>query len=476
MAASIQRRRRIAGFWLGLLLAVASLCAAADSLTWHKDQNRVDADLHGWPLPKLLEEIAEATGWQVYVEPGSDYTASTKFKDLPVPDALRLLLGNLNFALVPQTNAQPRLFVFKTSMRGATRLVRPALKVARTADAKIIPNELIVRLKPGAKIDDIARQLGAKVIGRIDSLNAYLLKFDSADAADAARTALSSNSDVASVDFNYSIDRPPTPQLVPGASALPPSLQLKPPGSDGRLIVGLVDTPLQSLGPALDAFLFKSISLAGDAQPDPNSPTHATSMFEAMLTGIQSAAGGSSSAQILHVDVYGNNPTTTTWDIALGIVQAINGGANLVNVSSGATVDSSFLSGSSWFADIIQQASDKGIVIFAAAGNTHDASPVLPAALPGVTAVTASDGQGNLASYANYANYVKLMTPGALVVNFHDQSYLVVGTSVSSALASGIATGLAETGNKGLSAVDTAMQNSPAFKVQLPPSPSNSKQ
>jgi len=475
MALLIQRRFRLAGLWLGLLLAATSLCPAADSLNWHKASNRVAADLRGWPLPKLLGEIAAATGWQVYVEPEAEYTASTKFKNLPVPDALRLLLGNLNFALVPQTNGSPRLYVFRTSLQEATQLVRPVLKVPKTTEAKIIPDELIVRLKPGAKIDDLARQLGAKVIGKIDGLNAYRLKFESADAADSARTALASNSDVASVDFNYSIERPPSPQLLPGAFAPALNLQVKPPGSSGRIIVGLVDTPLQSLGPDLDAFLLKSISLAGDAQPDANSPTHATSMFEALLMGMQAAAGGSSSAQILHVDVYGNNFNTTTWDIALGIVEAINGGANLVNVSSGASVDGSFLSSASWFADVVKQASDKGIPIFAAAGNTHDARPVLPAALPGVTAVTASDGQGNIANYANYADYVKLMAPGTLVVNFRGQSFLVMGTSVSSSFASGVATGLAETKNKGLSAVDAAMQNTPAFKPPLPSSSSNSK-
>ena len=139
MATLIRRRSYLAGLWLGLLLAAASLCPAADSLNWHKDSNRVDADLRGWPLPKLLGEIAAATGWQVYVEPEADYTASTKFKDLPVPDALRLLLGDLNFALVPQTNGNPRLYVFRTAMQEATQLVRPALKVPKTAEAKIIP-------------------------------------------------------------------------------------------------------------------------------------------------------------------------------------------------------------------------------------------------------------------------------------------------------------------------------------------------
>ena len=50
-----------------------------------------------------------------------------------------------------------------------------------------------MRLKPGAKIDDLARSLGAKVIGRIDSLNAYRLQFQDQAAADTAREQLAAN-------------------------------------------------------------------------------------------------------------------------------------------------------------------------------------------------------------------------------------------------------------------------------------------
>ena len=109
---------------------------------------------------------------------------------------------------MPETNASPKLFVFRTTMENATQSVRPANPATSAAKGKIIPNELIVRLKPGAKIDELAKLLGAKVIGRIDSLNAYRLQFEDQAAADAARQQLATNPDVASVDSNYSIDRP----------------------------------------------------------------------------------------------------------------------------------------------------------------------------------------------------------------------------------------------------------------------------
>ncbi len=92
-------------------------------LVWHKAADRVDADIHGEALWPLLEDIAHQTGWHIFVEPGAERNASTKFKDLPQDDALRMLLGNLNFAFVPQTNGPDFLYVFTTQPENATQPV-----------------------------------------------------------------------------------------------------------------------------------------------------------------------------------------------------------------------------------------------------------------------------------------------------------------------------------------------------------------
>src|SRR2546428_12207793 len=197
-----------------LCLALMSLAifpaAASDTFTWRTNQNLVSTNIQYRPLARLLEQITAATGWKVFVEPGTTHDVSAKFKDLPPGEALRLLLGDLNFALVPETTASPRLFVFRTAQRNATELVRAPS--GANSPGKSIANDLIVRLKPGAKIDELARSLGTKVIGSIGHLNAYRLQFDSADAAAAAREQLATNPDVSAVDNNFSIDRPPIPQ------------------------------------------------------------------------------------------------------------------------------------------------------------------------------------------------------------------------------------------------------------------------
>ena len=145
---------------------------------------------------------------------------------MPAGEALQKLLGNLNYALVPQTNGPQQLYVFTTAMqqRHAARAAAPAKAVPR----KHVANELLVKLKPGADIDAMAKALGAKVVGRDDKLGIYLLEFSDAAATDAALASLKTNPDVAAVDYNYIFDPPPAPQPVANAPAGPVALTFEP--------------------------------------------------------------------------------------------------------------------------------------------------------------------------------------------------------------------------------------------------------
>ena len=449
------------GLMVVLLLAAAIRLPAADSLVW--TTNRVDADIQSLELPELLAQVAASTGWQVYLEPGTTRTVSTKFKGLPPGEALRLMLGDLNFALVPQTNGNPRLLVFHTSQGNATVLIHAAKLNANAArTAKVIPNELVVRLKPGVNIDELAQRLGAKVIGRIDGLNAYLLQFEDQAAADAARAQLADNADVQNVDSNYVVDRPPSALNVNSASLPPVQLKLNPPDSSGKVIVGLVDTAVQPLGNDLDKFLSKSLSVVGDTSNDPNSPTHGTSMFENILRAASTAENGSSSMQVISVDVYGSNPTTSTFNVAAGIAQAVNNGANIVNLSLGSPGDSQVLH------DILQQAAQQGIIVFAAAGNDASPEPYFPAAYPEVTSVTAASAPGQLASYANYGSFIKLMAPGTSLVYYGNNAWIVSGTSSATAFITGLTAGTADAQHTSVTDAAKAVGNTPVFKFPPP--------
>jgi hypothetical protein len=180
--------------------------------------------------------------------------------------------------------------------------------------AKALPNELVVIVRPGGSIDQLATELGAKVAGRIESLGAYRLQFADANAAAGACQLLETSSQVDAIDSNYLITPVPTAAVAVDGSAALLDLKVTPGDANGQLIVGLIDSAIQPQGMGIDdAFLLSAISVAGESAADSTTPTHGSSMVEAILQGLALAQDkdGSTSVKILPVDVYGASATTT---------------------------------------------------------------------------------------------------------------------------------------------------------------------
>src|SRR5207247_10789406 len=128
-----------------------ALGIACEASVWRTDRDQVDGEINAWRLPKVLAAIASTTGWQIYFEPDTEYTVTSRFSRLKPSEALRLLLGELNFALLPQTSGPAKLFIYRNSVHDATQLIQVAKKPKTDSGSNSIPNELIVRLKPGGK-------------------------------------------------------------------------------------------------------------------------------------------------------------------------------------------------------------------------------------------------------------------------------------------------------------------------------------
>lgn len=442
----------------GLFVTMAKVCVAtllvhtslaAGRLEWRGQENKVTAEITSGELVSVLEQIASATGWHIYVEPGTRHAVSTKFKDRTVGEALHALLGNLSYVRVPaEGNAPAKLYVFRTTREEATQRI-----TARKQDptAKPIPNELIVKVKPGVNIDELAAKLGAKVLGRAAAANTYRLGFDSPEAAEAARRQLENSPDVEGVDSNFWMHRPEMSESLNPAGNNGVNLKPRTQGECSGTVVGLIDTAVQPTGTSADQFLLPSISVAGQPTALPSEPTHGTSMFMELLQGA-SQKQTESSMQVLPVDVYGPKAETTTFDVANGIIQAINKGANVINLSLGSAGDSEFLRG------VVRAGSQRGVLFLAAAGNEPDTIPRFPAAYPEVLAVTARGRDGGIASYANRGNFVDLLAPGTGVFPFQGQNWMVSGTSAASAYASGVAASLWDCNKMNAAQISAAMQ------------------
>lgn len=424
---------------LGLVLigALATTVTAADSLVWLQSENRVDANLDAADLQTVLSKVSRATGWQIYLEPDIRRIVSVKFKNVAPGDALRRLLNDLNFALLPQTNGHSKLLIYRTSLQEATQLIPAAVDSKPASKSRAISNELIVSLKPDSKqkIDDLARRLGAKVIGSIDGLNAYRLQFADEAAANSAREILAADTSLGSVESNFGINPPTQTEKLQVSSSPPFTLRPKPATDDGKVIIGLIDMAVQPLSGGMKDFLLPEVQVAGAPGHLGDQLSHGTSMAETILRGLSVASqeSGGSSVRILPVDVYGQNEQTTSFDVAKGVYTAVNAGASVINLSMAGDGESKLLS------NLIQQSYNSGVLFFGAAGNEPTTAPNYPAAYPEVVAVTAGDKKGNLAPYANRGSFVDVIAPGLSVVNYAGDSFLVSGTSASTAYMSGTA-------------------------------------
>ena len=429
-----------------LVLAAPLRAAEALSLRWQAQSNRVDAALRDVPLPKVLAKIARATGWQIFLEPGTQRSVSVTFTNLPPREALNRLLGSLSFVHVPKGKSGGKLLIYRSSIDAATEEVEPGGEDEYTLEPGPIPNELIVRLKPGAKItpEELAKKLGATLVGRRDELNAYRLRFESAEAANAAREELKRREDVAGVENNIRLPGPTMPAQQSGESTAGFNLKARIAGDKNNIVVALIDTLLQPQPAEYEQFIQERLSVVnGKFEVDNSQPMHATAMLQAMLDAVaqMDSSGQGSNVRVLPINVYepapaGQQPTTTTWNVMLGLQLAASRGATVFNLSLGGPNDSPMLD------DMISSLHAQQGLVLAATGNTPGTDLTFPSGSPGALGVTAGDRNGQVASFANIGPQTRLIGPGTTFFSFQGRTWMAQGTSSATAWTSGLAAGM----------------------------------
>ena len=408
-------------------------------LRWDPSTDRYEASIPGWPIHRVLARLGGQTGWRIWIENGIEARVQARFANLPAREALPRILGGLNYSLTTSKDGRRELKVFATRARSSTR------EIVGDAGDGPIPDELIIRSKSGATIDParLAGLKGATLLGTNGVAGAYRVKFDSERHAEEARQALAAESDDLAVENNQRLEAPEAPVAVSGPGV--PPLRLTPTvRPDGhRRVIALVDSAPQALSPEFQAFVLPTVDVV-PGSPAPGTPSHGTSMAEAVVRGLGAgtteagAAGPGTSTRIQPYNVYGAHESASTWDVARGISQAAQDGATIINLSLGSAQDSPYLR------DVIQQVTDQGALVIAAAGNNGTTEAFYSAAYESTLAVTAIGRSGQLTPYANRGGFVDLAAPGATVVQLGGQSWMVQGTSVSAAYTSGLAGALGQ--------------------------------
>lgn len=150
--------------------------------------------------------------------------------------------------------------------------------------------------------------------------------------------------------------------------------------------------------------------------------THVAGIVVASSDNVEGVAAVAPDAVVMPVKVLDDAGAGDTRDVAAGIVWAVQNGAQVINLSLGGTSEDVAVTGA------IQYAIDRGVSVFAAAGNCGSggggcpsvSAPLFPAAsLPdaGAMAVAATGASDEWASFSNQGNYVDIAAPGSPILS-----------------------------------------------------------
>ncbi|BBD55903.1 S8 family peptidase [Planktothrix agardhii] len=215
---------------------------------------------------------------------------------------------------------------------------------------------------------------------------------------------------------------------------------------DPKICVAVLDGIVDQNHPCFDgADLTRLPSLvSGEASENGSMSTHGTHVasiifgqHDSPVTGIAPNCRG------LIVPVFADESLRLSQlDLSRAIEQAVNNGANIINVSAGQLTDAG--EADTWLEKAIQLCQEKNVLLIAATGNDGCECLHVPASLPTVLAVGAMDDQGKPVNFSNWGDaYQKqgILAPGKDILGAKPGGGTVKlsGTSFATPIVSGVA-------------------------------------
>lgn len=175
-------------------------------------------------------------------------------------------------------------------------------------------------------------------------------------------------------------------------------------GDGSGVLVGILDSGIEAHA-YFDTVSIDSIDLTGRGISG-NGSGHGTAVAS-IITGREGIAPA---ADLLVIRVLDDQGVGSNFDVAAGIVRAVDQGAQIINLSLGLYQDTQVLR------EAVRYAQQQGAILVAAAGNDGYNKLAYPAAYPQVLAVTAVDGRGRHAVFPNQSEMIDFAAPGVGIV------------------------------------------------------------
>ncbi len=173
-------------------------------------------------------------------------------------------------------------------------------------------------------------------------------------------------------------------------------------------------------------------------EPAGDAPVQHGTAVSSIITGGGDVPGIAPGADLLAVRVMSDSGIGNTFTLAQGVIDAVDRGARVINMSIGSGGDSPVLG------QAIAYAQQRGAVIVAAAGNNGHEGVLYPARYAGVLAVGAVDANGRQMYFSNRGERLDLVAPGLGVAaaGADGEAIEFSGTSAAAPFVSGAVAGV----------------------------------
>ncbi|MGM0899158.1 MAG: S8 family serine peptidase [Bacillota bacterium] len=204
-----------------------------------------------------------------------------------------------------------------------------------------------------------------------------------------------------------------------------------------EVVVAVIDDGFDLSHPDLKGRIVSPYNVITETYGNVSVEIHGTHVAGLIASGMNDGVGGvgvAPNTSIMPIDVFEGTDGYIA-DVAAGIYQAVDAGADIINMSLIAYSDTSTLR------EAVQYAYSKDIVIVAAAGNDGIDSPYYPASYKEVLSVSSTDAADKRSGFSNFGKTIDIAAPGTGVFSIlPDNSFGGMdGTSMSTPIVSGAA-------------------------------------
>jgi subtilisin family serine protease len=351
---------------------------------------------------------------------------------------------------LPQTKARhpemPKFIPYRDASKDLTFSEAQLAELARLKEIldeeNALRGEAILRFSSNAAFESFvrtARALGVDVLGAIPRLRTIRVGFGE------PAELLESLEGIGQEDFNlapnYAVVVPQIPELndpnsqrplVPFRQGALEWLGVSDNASWGQgVVVAVLDTGIDPHstfreGQVSNSDLNGSVTL-GDAFG------HGTAVASLIAGNDPGAPGIAPATSLLSYPITNADGYSDSFTMAQAIFDAVDSGAQIINISLGSQGDSPLVR------EAVQTAIRNDVIIVAAAGNEGVQSVSYPAAYPGVIGVGAIDATGQVVYFSNTGEGINIAAPGVGVLSAWngDSAIQFSGTSASTPLVTG---------------------------------------